>query len=109
MVLDNKLAEPKIESLVSRAKIKMDEVSKGKEEKISYQEWKRRKMTRRQAELLKYIDRFITDNGFSPSYKEMMDGVGLKSKSGIHRLLSNLHKHDKIKYKKFTARSVELL
>mgnify|MGYP000544235136 CR=1 FL=1 len=66
-------------------------------------------MTRRQSELLKYIDRYITDNGYSPSYKEMMHAVNLKSKSGIHRLLALLHKHDKIKWKRSIARSVEVL
>ena len=66
-------------------------------------------MTRRQSELLKYIDRFISDNGFSPSYNEMMDAVGLKSKSGVARLVIGLHKQGKIKHKKFTARSVVIL
>tara|TARA_R100001443_G_scaffold117118_1_gene140017 strand:+ start:607 stop:813 length:207 start_codon:yes stop_codon:yes gene_type:complete len=65
-------------------------------------------MTRKQAELRTYIKNYIDDNGFSPSFDEMMKGVGLKSKSGIHRLVEGLVKQGKIKRVKFTRRSVEL-
>jgi len=65
-------------------------------------------MTRKQAELRTYIEKYINDNGFSPSFEEMMLGVGLKSKSGIHRLVEGLVKQGKIKRVKFTRRSVEL-
>jgi repressor LexA len=65
-------------------------------------------MTRKQAELRTYIKNYIDDNGYSPSFEEMMKGVGLKSKSGIHRLVEGLVKQGKIKRVKFTRRSVEL-
>ena len=65
-------------------------------------------MTRKQAELRSYIEKYINDNGYSPSFNEMMTGVGLKSKSGIHRLVEGLVKQGKIKRVKFTRRSVEL-
>jgi len=65
-------------------------------------------MTRKQAELRTYIEKYINDNGYSPSFEEMMLGVGLKSKSGIHRLVEGLVKQGKIKRVKFTRRSVEL-
>ena len=66
------------------------------------------KMTRKQAELRTYIKKYINKNGYSPSFNEMMTGVGLKSKSGIHRLVEGLVKQGKIKRVKFTRRSVEL-
>tara|TARA_R100000458_G_C8253961_1_gene230369 strand:+ start:24 stop:224 length:201 start_codon:yes stop_codon:yes gene_type:complete len=66
-------------------------------------------MTRKQAELRTYIEKYINDNGYSPSFEEMMLGVGLKSKSGIHRLVEGLVKQGKIKRVKFTRRSVEVV
>jgi len=65
-------------------------------------------MTRKQSELLKYIKTFIQQNDFSPSYNEMMKAVNLKSKSGIHRLVTSLEKQKKIKRIKYSARTVEV-
>ena len=65
-------------------------------------------MTRKQAELRTYIEKYINDNGYSPSYAEMMVGIGLKSKSGIHRLVEGLVKQGKIKRVKFIHRSIEI-
>ena len=65
-------------------------------------------MTRKQAELRTYIKNYINDNGYSPSYAEMMVGIGLKSKSGIHRLVEGLVKQGKIKRVKFIHRSIEI-
>ena len=47
-------------------------------------------LTRKQYELLTYIDRHLKQTGFSPSFEEMKDALQLKSKSGIHRLISAL-------------------
>ncbi len=66
-------------------------------------------MTRKQAELRTYIEKYINKNGYSPSFEEMMTGVNLKSKSGIHRLVEGLVKQGKIKRVKFTRRSVEVV
>ncbi|MDP7260926.1 MAG: hypothetical protein QGI80_03085 [archaeon] len=66
-------------------------------------------MTRRQSQIYFFIKRFINENNFSPSYQEMADGVGLKSKSGIHFLIDGLVKQGKVRRVKFTARSVELV
>ena len=44
-------------------------------------------LTRKQYELLVYIDGYLKDNGVSPSFDEMKDALGLQSKSGIHRRL----------------------
>ena len=66
-------------------------------------------MTKKQAELRTYIEKYINKNGYSPSFEEMMTGVNLKSKSGIHRLVEGLVKQGKIKRVKFTRRSVEVV
>ena len=47
-------------------------------------------LTRKQYELLVYIDRHLKQTGFSPSFEEMKEALNLKSKSGIHRLISAL-------------------
>ena len=47
-------------------------------------------LTRKQHELLIFIDRHLKQTGFSPSFEEMKDALQLKSKSGIHRLISAL-------------------
>ena len=44
-------------------------------------------LTRKQHELLNYIDRHLGENGVSPSFEEMKDALDLKSKSGVHRLI----------------------
>lgn len=48
-------------------------------------------LTPRQAELLAFIKSFIAERGYGPSYDEMMKHLGIKSKSGVHRLVSGLH------------------
>lgn len=40
--------------------------------------------------LLDFIKQYINDNGYAPSYTEMMDGTGEKSKNGIFRKLNDL-------------------
>src|SRR5258708_4671819 len=47
-------------------------------------------LTRKQYELLTFINQRLNDNGVSPSFDEMKDALGLKSKSGIHRLITGL-------------------
>ena len=47
-------------------------------------------LTRKQHELLLYIDARLSETGISPSFEEMKEALGLKSKSGIHRLISGL-------------------
>ncbi len=66
-------------------------------------------MTRRQHELLLYIKLFISVNGHSPSFKEMASGLGLKSKSGVHRLVQALLKDGKIKMQPARARNIEVI
>ncbi|NQU71485.1 MAG: repressor LexA, partial [Rhodospirillales bacterium] len=47
-------------------------------------------LTKKQFELLKFIDIHIKEHGVSPSFDEMKDALNLKSKSGIHRLITAL-------------------
>ena len=47
-------------------------------------------LTKKQFELLKFIDIHINEHGVSPSFDEMKDALNLKSKSGIHRLITAL-------------------
>ena len=44
-------------------------------------------LTRKQRELLLFINQRLTATGVSPSFDEMKDALNLKSKSGIHRLV----------------------
>jgi repressor LexA len=66
-------------------------------------------MTERQREMLNYIAGYIDRNGgVSPSFDEMQAALGLKSKSGVHRLIVSLEKHGRIKRLPGQARSIVL-
>jgi repressor LexA len=45
-------------------------------------------LTAKQRELLSYIDQRLKASGVSPSFDEMREALDLKSKSGVHRLIS---------------------
>lgn len=47
-------------------------------------------LTERQHDLLVFIDRYIRERGHSPSFQEMSQGVGIKSKSGVARMVAGL-------------------
>lgn len=47
-------------------------------------------MTAEQLRLLDFVDAYICNHGFSPSYEEMAEHLGLRSKSSVHRLASAL-------------------
>src|SRR3546814_14720584 len=51
---------------------------------------RRSMLTKKQHELLLFIHRHLQKNGVSPSFDEMKDALALKSKSGIHRLITGL-------------------
>ena len=48
-------------------------------------------LTRKQRELLKFIQERLGETGISPSFDEMKEALGLKSKSGVHRLITGSH------------------
>lgn len=66
-------------------------------------------LTRKQHELLLFIHRHVGKQGVSPSFDEMKDALGLKSKSGIHRLITGLEERGFIRRLAHRARAVEVL
>ncbi len=66
-------------------------------------------LTRKQYELLIYIDKHLKQTGFSPSFEEMKDALKLKSKSGIHRLISALEERGFLGRRRHRARALEVL
>lgn len=66
-------------------------------------------LTPKQHKLLIYIDDFIKTTGHSPSFEEMKEAVGLKSKSGIHALLNSLEERGFIRKLAHKARALEVI
>jgi len=66
-------------------------------------------LTRKQTDLLLYINRRLQEDGVSPSFDEMRDALGLKSKSGIHRLISGLEERGFIRRLPHRARALEVM
>ncbi len=66
-------------------------------------------LTRKQHELLIFIDRHIKSTGFSPSFEEMKDALELRSKSGIHRLISALEERGFVQRRHHRARALEVI
>jgi repressor LexA len=66
-------------------------------------------LTRKQYELLVYIDRHLKETGISPSFEEMKDALSLKSKSGIHRLISALEERGYLARRRHRARALDVL
>ena len=56
-----------------------------------------------------YIDRHLKQTGFSPSFEEMKDALKLKSKSGIHRLISALEERGFLGRRRHRARALDVL
>ena len=66
-------------------------------------------LTRKQYELLVFIEKSLRETGISPSYDEMKDALALRSKSGIHRLISGLEERGFIRRLPHRARALEVL
>ena len=66
-------------------------------------------LTRKQHELLMFIDRHLRETGFSPSFEEMKEALRLKSKSGIHRLITALEERGFLKRRAHRARALEVI
>ena len=66
-------------------------------------------LTKKQRNLLVFINKKIRSTGISPSYDEMKNSLNLKSKSGIHRLISALEERGFIKRLPHKARALEVL
>ena len=66
-------------------------------------------LTKKQKNLLLFINKKIRSTGVSPSYEEMKNSLNLKSKSGIHRLISALEERGFIRRLAHKARALEVL
>lgn len=66
-------------------------------------------LTRKQQELLLFIQDCLARNGVSPSFEEMKQALQLKSKSGIHRLLGGLEARGFLRRLPNRARALEVL
>jgi repressor LexA len=66
-------------------------------------------LTKKQRNLLLFINKKIRSSGVSPSYEEMKTSLNLKSKSGIHRLISALEERGFIKRLAHKARALEVV
>lgn len=66
-------------------------------------------LTRKQYELLLFIQDRQGEGGVSPSFDEMKEALGLKSKSGIHRLISALEERGFIRRLPHRARAIEVI
>ena len=66
-------------------------------------------LTKKQKNLLMFINKKIRSTGISPSYEEMKNSLNLRSKSGIHRLISALEERGFIKRLAHKARALQVL
>ena len=66
-------------------------------------------LTEKQYKLLLFINKVLKETGYSPSFDEMKNAIGLKSKSGIHALIEALEERNFIKKLPHKARALEVL
>ena len=66
-------------------------------------------LTNKQHDLLQFIDNQLKSMGVSPSFDEMKNALGLKSKSGIHRLIKGLEERGFIRRLPHRARALEVI
>ncbi len=66
-------------------------------------------LTKRQKEILDYIDGFIADRGYAPSFEEIADSFGYSSLATVHEHLSNLERKGYIRKSYNESRSIELV
>ncbi len=66
-------------------------------------------LTKKQYDLLLFIDKYLKKNGVSPSFDEMRSALRLKSKSGIHRLIQGLEERRFIRHIPNKARALEII
>ena len=66
-------------------------------------------LTKKQFELLLFINERLKESGVSPSFEEMKEALNLKSKSGIHRLITALEERGFIKRLAHRARALDVI
>lgn len=65
--------------------------------------------TKRQRELLAYIEQFIGEHGYSPSYREIMNGQGYASVATVSLHINSLIKRGHLRKRDYSARSLEVI
>lgn len=63
-------------------------------------------ITKKRADLLEFIRAYTQEKGISPSFDEMKEGIGIKSKSGVHRLLTSLVERGHLARTNYRARAL---
>jgi repressor LexA len=66
-------------------------------------------MTRKQKEALDFIKFYWLDKGYAPSYNDISEAIGVKSKSGINRLITALKERGWVDFIPNKARSIRVL
>ncbi len=66
-------------------------------------------ITRRQRQVYDFISRFVSEKGYSPSFEEIGDGLGLNSLATVHKHISNLEKKGLLTRDYNRSRSIDLL
>lgn len=66
-------------------------------------------MTKRQKEIFEYIKNYIEVNKYSPSFREVADGVGIKSSSTIHTHLKKMKKDGYIDFVDTFPRTLQIV
>jgi repressor LexA len=66
-------------------------------------------ITKRQRQLYDFISQFVQENGYSPSYDEIREGMGLNSLATVHKHVSNLEKKGLLTRDYNRSRSIDLL
>jgi repressor LexA len=66
-------------------------------------------LTRRQKQVYDFLARFVEEHGYSPSFEEIGDGLGLSSLATVHKHVSNLEEKGLLKRDYNRSRSIDLL
>ena len=66
-------------------------------------------ITRRQRELYDFLSRFVSEHGYSPSFEEIKEGMGLSSLATVHKHVTNLEKKGLLSRDYNRSRSIDLI
>ena len=66
-------------------------------------------ITRRQHELYDFLSRFVAEKGYSPSFEEIKEGMGLSSLATVHKHVTNLEKKGLLTRDYNRSRSIDLI
>ena len=66
-------------------------------------------ITENQEKLIRFIEKFMSDNNYCPSYREMAKGIGGIAQSNAHRMVDCLEKRGFIRRIKGTSRALEII